>query len=125
LQIPDGNTHKKPQSLLHHHTSGGFYLSILLNARRPQIPTFLKMQHVVFDERREQKGLEILDVDNLKEFTTLCDELPADFKSQYILEGDNALTLLIVKVAENIEDSFLVVFCLLAPQNPQLRGLVV
>jgi hypothetical protein len=25
-------------------------------------------------------------------------------KSQYILEGDNALTLLIVKVAENIED---------------------
>jgi hypothetical protein len=26
-------------------------LSILLNARRPQIPTFLKMQHVVFDER--------------------------------------------------------------------------
>jgi hypothetical protein len=53
---------------------------------------------------REQKGLEILDIDNLKEFTTLCDELPADFKSQYILEGDNALTLLIVKVAENIED---------------------
>ena len=53
---------------------------------------------------KEQKGLEILDIDNLKEFTTLCDELPADFKSQYILEDDNALRLLIVKVAENIED---------------------
>jgi hypothetical protein len=37
-------------------------------------------------------------------FTTLCNKLPLDFKSQYILEGDNALTLLIVKVAENIED---------------------
>jgi hypothetical protein len=53
---------------------------------------------------REQKGLEILNIHNLKEFTTLCDELPADFKSQYILETENALTLLIVKVAENIED---------------------
>ena len=53
---------------------------------------------------REQKGLEILDIDNLKEFTTLCNKMPLDFKSQYILEDDNALTLLIVKVAENIED---------------------
>jgi hypothetical protein len=112
------------------------------------------MQHVVLD--------------NLKEFTTLCDELPADFKSQYILEDDNALRLLIVKVAENIEEykrffeqiphrvvnslrlsisnisspfcslrllfnvvsffifiSPLVVFCLLAPLNPELTGLVV
>ena len=53
---------------------------------------------------KEQKGLEILDIDNLKEFTTLCNKLPLDFKSQYILEDDNALTLLIVKVAENIEE---------------------
>jgi hypothetical protein len=99
---------KKPQSLVHHRTTVGFHLSILLNARRPQNQAFLKMQHVVLDKRihnryllflqkisyilrcflllREQKGLEILDIDNLKEFTTLCDELPTDFKSQYILE---------------------------------------
>ena len=64
----------------------------------------MKNETTLNNSLREQKGLEILDVDNLKEFTTLCDELPADFKSQYILEGDNALTLLIVKVAENIED---------------------
>jgi hypothetical protein len=28
---------------------------------------------------KEQKGLEILDIDNLKEFTTLCDELLVQF----------------------------------------------
>jgi hypothetical protein len=53
---------------------------------------------------KEQKGLEILDIDNLKEFTTLCDKLPLDFKSQYIFENENALTLLIVKVASEIKD---------------------
>jgi hypothetical protein len=45
----------------------------------------MKNETTLNNSLREQKGLEILDIDNLKEFTTLCDELPTDFKSQYIL----------------------------------------
>jgi hypothetical protein len=53
----------------------------------------MKNETTLNNSLREQKGLEILDIDNLKEFTTLCDELPADFKSQYILEDDRLSTL--------------------------------
>jgi hypothetical protein len=41
----------------------------------------MKNETTLNNSLREQKGLEILDIDNLKEFTTLCDELPTDFKS--------------------------------------------
>jgi hypothetical protein len=44
----------------------------------------MKNETTLNNSLREQKGLEILDIDNLKEFTTLCNKLPLDFKSQYI-----------------------------------------
>ena len=51
---------------------------------------------------KEQKGLEILDLKNLEEFVTKCINLTEDFKSQYIREDTNGLTILILQVGDKI-----------------------
>jgi hypothetical protein len=51
---------------------------------------------------KEQKGLEILDLNNLEDFVTKCINLPEDFKSQSIREDTNGLTLLILQVGDRI-----------------------
>jgi hypothetical protein len=49
---------------------------------------------------KEQKGLEILDLDNLETFIRECLELPESFKRAYIPENKNGLTCLILKVLD-------------------------
>jgi hypothetical protein len=51
---------------------------------------------------KEQKGLEILDLKNLEEFVTKCINLTEDFKSQYIREDTNGLTILILQVGPSL-----------------------
>jgi hypothetical protein len=53
------------------------------------------------NDDKEQKGLEILDTDNLDIFVTECNKLPERFKSQYITEK-NGLTCLILQVGDKI-----------------------
>jgi hypothetical protein len=52
---------------------------------------------------KEQKGLKILNIDNLDIFITECNELPERFKSQYISEK-NGLTLLILQVGDKLAE---------------------
>ena len=49
---------------------------------------------------KEQKGLEILNLDNLETFIRECLELPEQFKRDYIAEDKNGLTCLILKVLD-------------------------
>jgi hypothetical protein len=51
---------------------------------------------------KEQKGLEILDLNNLEDFVTKCINLPEHFKSQFIREDTNGLTILILQVGDKI-----------------------
>ena len=52
------------------------------------------------NDDKEQKGLEILDTDNLDKLLAACMELPEDFKKQLIERDKNGLTCLILKVLE-------------------------
>ena len=53
---------------------------------------------------KEQRGLEILDINNLDKFVTECIKLPERFKEQYIKEDRNGLTMLILQVGDKIPE---------------------
>ena len=52
---------------------------------------------------KEQRGLKILNTDNLDDFTNECMKLPEHFKSEYITE-ENGLTLLILQVGDKLPE---------------------